>query len=196
MRFQRGTVTQWHRWRTHIPEQHLRLLALAAVVLIIALAFALKDQMRLAAPETIGYPAVFLISLFGSATLILPVPAILAVCWGGVVLNPLVVGLVAGIAQALGETTGYLAGFSGSGLASKTRMYQRIQPRMQRQGWIVVLIFSAIPNPLFDIVGLAAGATRMPLWQFLSAAGVGKTVRSIAVAYGCAFGYDLFRVLG
>ncbi len=53
---------------------------------------------------------------------------------------------------------------------------------MGRRGWIVVLVVSAIPNPIFDIVRMIAGAMPMPLWQFFGAVWVGKTVRSVGVA--------------
>ncbi|MFH1142047.1 MAG: VTT domain-containing protein [Chloroflexota bacterium] len=186
---------QRRQWWRRIPEQYLRLIALVTVIAVTALAFLLLNVLRLSAKESLGYPAIFLIALLGNATVILPVPSIVAVCSGGVALMPVVVGLVAGVGMALGEITGYLAGFSGSELASKSWVYRRVQPWMQRRGWVVVLAFGMIPNPFFDIVGLAAGATRIPIWQFLGAAWAGKTVMATVTAYGCALGYDFFRLL-
>ena len=183
------------RWQPRIPERYLRLVALVAVIAIAVLAVVLLNVLRLSAKESIGYPAVFLISLLGNATVILPLPSIVAVCSGGVALTPLLVGLVGGVGMALGELTGYLAGYSGSSLAKNSRVYRRVQPWMQRRGWMVVLAFGAIPNPFFDIVGLVAGATRMPVWKFLAAAWAGKTVMATSTAYGCALGYDFFRSL-
>jgi uncharacterized membrane protein YdjX (TVP38/TMEM64 family) len=109
-----------------------------------------------------------------------------------VLLTPLIVGLVAGVAEAAGEITGYLAGFSGRGKLSTNRLYKRIQPWMQRRGWITVMVLATIPNPTFDVVGVAAGAAGMPLVRFLGAAWVGKTVKSTYVAYLCAFGLRSF----
>ncbi|MEE8443687.1 MAG: VTT domain-containing protein [Dehalococcoidia bacterium] len=191
MRSPKSSVTKRWEWRRfHVSERYLRIIALVAVVLIVTLVFVLRDQLPTA--ETIAYPAIFLISLFSSASVVIPVPGILSVCSGGAMLNPLFVGLVAGLAEGLGELTGYLAGFSGRGVLSSNRIYQRIQPWMQRRGWVVVLVFASIPNPLFDLVGLAAGAARIPVVKFLGAAWAGKTIKSTAVAYGCALGYDFF----
>ena len=189
------TITPRLRWWRRIPERCLRLIALVAVIAVMALAFALLNELRLSTMESLGYPAIFLITLLGNATVILPVPSIVVVCSGGAALTPVLVGLVAGVGMALGEFTGYLAGFSGSELASKSRVYRRLQPWLHRRGWAVVLAFGMIPNPFFDIVGLAAGAARMPVWKFLSAAWAGKTVMAIVTAYGCALGYDFFRLL-
>lgn len=188
-------VTPRRRWWRRIPERYLRLIALVTVIAMTALAFLLLNVLRLSAKESLGYPAIFLVALLGNATVILPVPSILAVCSGGVALTPVLVGLVAGVGMALGEITGYLAGFSGSNLARNSSVYRRVQPWMHRRGWIAVLAFGMIPNPFFDIVGLAAGATRMPMWKFIAAAWVGKTVMATVTAYGCALGYDFFRLL-
>ena len=68
-----------------------------------------------------GYLGVFLISLLGNATVILPVPSLAVVFAGGGVLNPLLVGLVAGVGEPLGELTGYLAGYGGSAVIDRLR---------------------------------------------------------------------------
>lgn len=168
----------------------LRLLALATVVAISAVAVVYGSNLEHLTGA--GYSAIFLISLLGNAAVLLPIPAILAVCSGGALLNPLLAGVVGGMGQALGETTSYLAGFSGSGLAQKSALYTRIRPWVERRGWIVVLVFALVPNPLFDIVGLIAGALHMPFWRFFAVTLLGKTLRSIGVATACTLGYDLF----
>ena len=186
------TTPGWLRW-LGLSERPASVLVLVLVVVVMVLAYALRD--RLPGVETLGYPAVFLVSLVGNATLLFPVPALLVVCTGGLLLNPLLVGMTGGTGQALGEMTGYLAGFGGQGLMTQNRIFTRVQPWMQKRGWIVVVVFAIIPNPIFDFIGLAAGASRMPVWKFLAAATVGKTIRSVALAYGCNYGYDLFQVL-
>lgn len=177
-----------------LPSQRtLRFLALAAVLLAIVLAVLFRD--KLPDPTTAAYPSLFIISFVSSASVFIPLPGIVAVCFGGTLLTPVLVGLVSGVAEALGETTGYLAGYGGRGIVEQGRWYRRIQPRVQRKAWIVLFIFSSIPNPLFDLVGLAAGAARVPLWQFYGSVWAGKTIKSTLVAYACSLGYDWFRVL-
>ena len=190
MRDRPGPAAQDRRRWIKLPKHTVRIVALLGAVLIVIVAFVL--QLQVSEMEEVAYPAIFLISLVGNATLILPAPAIISVCSAGTSLNPVIVGLVAGTGQALGEITGYLAGFSGSGLARNTRIFQRVQPWMLRRGWIALFVFAFVPNPLFDIAGLAAGAMRMPVWKFLLATWAGKTVRSVLLAYGCSLGYDFF----
>ena len=152
------------------------------VVLLITLVI-LAFRQRIAHFERYGYPGIFLISLFSNATLVLPVPGLAVTALGGVVFNPLWVGLVSGPGFALGELTGYLAGYSGRAALEKPERYGRIEGWMERWGAGVLFLLSAIPNPLFDLAGMAAGAMRFPLWRFLVICWLGKTVKALAVAY-------------
>ena len=141
---------------------------------------------ELARFERYGYPGVFLISLLGNATVILPAPSLAVVFSMGGVLNPFFVGLVAGVGEALGELTGYLAGYGGQAVIEDWGMYERLERWMQRNGSATILTLSAIPNPIFDLAGIAAGALRFPLAQFLLSCWVGKTIKTIAFAFGGA----------
>ena len=180
--------------RLRPPQRILRLLALLAALLAVVLVVLVRDSLPSA--ESAGYPAIFILSFMSSASVLVPLPGIAAVCVGGTVLVPLLVGIISGVGEALGETTGYLAGYSGRAIVEHDRRYQRIQPWMQRRGWLLLFLFSSIPNPLFDVVGLAAGVARIPLWQFYGSVAAGKILKSTVVAYGCRLGYDFFRMLG
>ena len=54
---------------------------------------------------------------------------------------------------------------------------------MRKYGGLTCFLFAAIPNPLFDIAGLAAGTLRYPLWRFYLSAGLGKIVKSVVFAF-------------
>lgn len=129
-----------------------------------------------------GYPGVFLISLASSATVFLPAPGIAVVFATGSVLNPLIVGLVAGLGEAVGELTGYVAGASGRAIIEDRERYQRLVERTRRYGLFVVFLLSLIPNPTFDLAGVAAGALRFPISRFFLACWAGKTIKAMAIA--------------
>jgi len=157
---------------------------LGAVVLAVVVSLTIvlfRDQ--LARFERYGYPGVFLISLLGNATVIFPAPSLAVVFGMGGVLNPLLVGLVAGVGEALGELTGYLAGYGGQAVIEDWQMYDRLERWMQRNGSATILTLSAIPNPFFDLAGIAAGALRFPLARFLLSCWVGKTIKTIFFAF-------------
>ncbi len=138
--------------------------------------------------EHLGYLGVFLAMLLANATLFLPTPTILfTVAFGAALPNPLFVGLVAGLGSAIGETTGYLAGYATSGIITKSTAYRRTKWMLDRYGLFAIAVLAFVPNPIFDMAGLAAGAVGVRWWKFFLAVSVGKTLRMLLLAYTGAF---------
>jgi membrane protein DedA with SNARE-associated domain len=162
----------------------LRVLAVLAVIGISVYIFSIRDHVDQFAAW--GYPGVFLIALLANATVFLPAPGVAVVFAMGSVFHPLGVALAAGVGGALGELTGYLAGFSGGAVVEKTAAYARIQPWVQKWGGWAVLVLAAIPNPFFDLAGIAAGTLKMPVWKFLLCCWVGQMIKMAAFAYAGA----------
>lgn len=161
-----------------------RLLVILLVLAISVAIYAFRDQFsELAA---IGYSGIFLVSLLGNATIILPAPSLALVFAMGSALPPVLVGLAAGAGEALGELTGYAAGFAGRAVIEDYRTYKRLAAWMQRRGGITVFVLSVIPNPFFDLAGIAAGTLRYPLWRFLLFCWLGKTIKTTLVAWAGA----------
>ena len=158
---------------------------IAVFVFVIALTVLLviyRD--RVEELEALGYPGIFLISLLSNATLILPVPGVLFTSAMGAVFNPFWVALAAGAGATLGEMTGYGAGFSGQAVIENRQWYDKVMGWMTKYGGITVLVLAFIPNPLFDIAGITAGALRMPLWKYLLFSFIGKTAKMLLFALG------------
>jgi membrane protein YqaA with SNARE-associated domain len=134
-----------------------------------------------------GYPGSFVISFIGNATLILPAPSFAVVFAVGGALNPLLVGVVAGLGATLGELTGYLAGVGGRYAIENRALFNRVERWMRKGGPLVIFILAVIPNPAFDVGGIVAGALKMPVWQFILAAWAGKTIRFTLLALSGQF---------
>jgi uncharacterized membrane protein YdjX (TVP38/TMEM64 family) len=173
-------------WRKHRAQ----VIAFVSSVAITAVVITFRDQ--LVALKEYGYLGIFLVAVIGNATVLLPVPGLVVVFAGGGVLNPLVVGLVAGLGEPLGELTGYLAGYGGSAVIEDRRNYERFSTWMQRRGFLTIVVLAAIPNPLFDVAGMAAGALHLPVWEFLVACWLGKSIKAVAIAY---LGARFFQVI-
>jgi uncharacterized membrane protein YdjX (TVP38/TMEM64 family) len=154
---------------------------------ITVLIVAFQDRLR--GLSHLAYLGAFLAMLVGNATVILPVPGLAIVFALGATLNPLLVGLAAGPGAALGEMTGYLAGYGGSAVADDLKVYRTIERWMERYGVVVIAVLAAIPNPLFDVAGMVAGVMRVRWWHFLLAAWVGKTIQAVVVAYAGALSW-------
>ena len=172
------------RWDWRNPNTLLRVGILLAVVAASATAVLLRDQLTL---TQAGYGGVALASLVASAGLIIPIPALGAVCAASVFLNPALLGLVAGTSESVGELTGYFLGYSGRDMVRQSRLYKRLEPLVRRRGWLPLFLVSLVPNPIFDIIGIAAGALRYPLWGFLGVVWVGKTLKFMIFAYACRY---------
>ncbi len=142
--------------------------------------------------KSVGFAGVWILSFIGAASVVVPVPGLAAVCLAGtpeIGLNPVAVGIVAGSAEALGEMTGYLAGVSGRNFVARHKWYPRIQEWMRRYGIVFLFVMSVVPNPTFDIVGIAAGSIAYPVRRFLAILFVAKSIKSTGVAYACYYGY-------
>ncbi|HOG47991.1 MAG TPA: VTT domain-containing protein [Anaerolineae bacterium] len=153
---------------------------LLAVAITVAVIIFRNELARFAA---YGYLGIFIVTLVGNATVILPVPGLVAVFAGGTAFNPWLVGLIAGVAQPIGELTGYLAGYGGGAVVENRALYAKLCCWMERHGFLTILVLAAIPNPVFDMAGIIAGALHMPVWKFLLACFLGKTAKSFAVAW-------------
>ena len=119
--------------------------------------------------------------LLGS-TVLLPAPGVAVIYAMGAIFNPLGVALAAGTGGAIGEISGYLAGFSGQAVVERTEIYERVRPWVDRFGGWAILVLSAIPNPFFDIAGIAAGIAKMPLRTFLVFTWVGQLIKMLLFA--------------
>ena len=161
--------------------QHFRWLILGLVLAIVTVALIFRNDLADAEDlvRRLGYPAIFTLSLVGAGGLVIPLPSTLAVFVGGDLLNPVFVGLLAGVGEAMGEITGYALGYSGQGVIDKSRLYNRFERWVRKRGALVIFIVSVIPNPVFDVLGIAAGALRYPLRRFLLIAWAGKTIKNV-----------------
>jgi len=140
-----------------------------------------------------GYAGAFVINLVGSGAIVVPVPGLAAVCGAaapGLDLSPFLLGLLGGLGATIGEITGYLAGFGSQTLLSRYRLYARIHHWVQTRGGLALFVLALVPNPVFDVAGIAAGGLGYPLQKFLLYVGTGKVLRFIGIAYACRFSID------
>jgi len=148
---------------------------------------------RIVKLEAYGYLGIFIISVLGSATIVIPVPTLLVTFVGGGIFNPFLVGLVSAVGATLGELTGYLAGSSGRAIINKEEKLVKVEGWMKKYGLWTIFVLAAIPNPLFDLAGMVSGAGRIPVWKFLSVTFLGKIIKFMVIAF---IGAGSLKVLG
>ncbi len=165
----------------------LQIVFAISIVLIVLYASSYLEKFA-----TLGYLGVFIISLLGAATVLIPVPSWALVVSMGRVLNPYIVGIAAGIGAGLGEITGYIAGQGASQLIHSGNNFKKYKDWIKEHDVLAVCILAFIPNPLFDVAGLAAGSLGIKIWRFILACIVGRTLRYVLMAYLGKFSTGFF----
>jgi membrane protein DedA with SNARE-associated domain len=170
--------------------KYLLLLAAALLVIILVTVLIQKPTNFDEYLKSSGYTGVFIMALIGSASPVWPLPGSWAIfIAAGLGLNPIILGLIGGIAESIGELTGYTAGFGGQVALQRLKRYAQIEKWMKRWGGLTIFVVSAIPNVFIKLATIAAGSLRYPLWKFFLFCWSGKTIKSLAFAFA---GYGLF----
>ena len=166
-----------------------RFFQLLAFVLILAVSFGLfllgRSYLDLEKLSLYGYLGIFLINLICAATIIFPIPGEAVIIAAGATLNPLWLGLMSSIAATIGELTSYLVGYLGRKvvLGEYLGRYEKAESWLKRYGVFAVFIFALLPILVFDLLGIAAGSFRFPLWKFIIACWAGRVIRCLVEAY-------------
>jgi membrane protein DedA with SNARE-associated domain len=132
----------------------------------------------------LGYPGIFLVGLLASAAMFAPMPGLLVLAASTSVLDPFLAGMLFAVGAAIGELSGYFAGYAGQGAVQRSKWYDRMERWMKKYGGVTILILGFIPNVLIDVAGMVAGALRMPWYSFLIWCFLGKIPKCLLVAYG------------
>ncbi len=144
----------------------------------------------------VGYFAVFAVSAVLTSTIFITVPGgsvfviLFAVSAG---LSPLLVGIMAGLGSATGELTGYMVGFGSTAAIEKyekrvPRIIKRMMGIFKNVGFWLIFLVALLPLP-FDAIGFLSGMSQYNLKKFYAAVILGRTIRSLLIAYG---GYSVF----
>ncbi len=186
---------QLKKTKTSLQTNLLRIVSLLAVIGITFYIFSIREHVK--DFEKFGYAGIFLIALMANATVLLPAPGVAIVYAMGAVFNPIGVGLAAGTGGAIGELSGYLAGFSGQAVIERSDIYNRFKPWVDKYGGWAILVLSAIPNPFFDLAGIAAGISKMPMRTFLFFTWIGQLIKmtmfAVAGYYSIEWMTNLFN---
>ncbi|MFH1651234.1 MAG: VTT domain-containing protein [Chloroflexota bacterium] len=188
-----GVAGIWRR----LQQRLVPLLGLVAVIAItVGLFLYGRDTSRIIAFKNYQYLGAFLISLIGNATILLPGIVLPILSGLGVLfyqtdglVGPLLVGLSGSVGAAIGEMVGYLAGFSGRKILVGNRRYRQIMGQVERWGGLAIFVLALVPL-FFDLVGIAAGALRFPLWKFLLFCWLGRAVLYVTAVTLAAMGLN------
>jgi membrane protein YqaA with SNARE-associated domain len=180
-------------------------LGIILMLLMFAAIFYYKDD--IAQLTHYGYLGAFIISILGSATIIIPVPMLAVVfALGGIMASPwsaALLALSAACGELIGSLTIYMTGhgagraIAGSKHGRLQSAYERMLGLMERRGPVVLFAVASVINPFFYPAALACGALRLNLRKFALIVFAGKMIKAMTVVYAGYFGLKgLFHIFG
>jgi membrane protein DedA with SNARE-associated domain len=129
--------------------------------------------------DGLSYGGLMLVAMVSGLSFVIPGPSVAGVLVGGATLNPWLVGLCMGVGSAIGE----MPGFAAVHLNADARVVRKVFGArfltrwMVRHGPLTIFLLAAIPNFLFDVGAMVAGANRMKFNTFFFSTLFGKIVR-------------------
>ncbi|MEM2578055.1 MAG: hypothetical protein QXJ19_04675 [Candidatus Bathyarchaeia archaeon] len=129
-----------------------------------------------------GLPGIFLVALLSHLSVVargMFLPALLSLTE---FYSPVLLGFVAGLGGALGETTAYCWGSGIRDAFSCDGSKGSSSKIAEKYGLLTLLLFASSPLPDTPIVLLLA-SLRLPLWKVILVQIVGKTILYLAGAY-------------
>ncbi len=147
-------------------------------------AFAWYYRASLADLINFGYPGLFVLMIL-SASAYFPVPGPPTVALAGALLNPWLVGLVAGLGNSVGEMSSFLLGKGAGETLHEVRqraLFVTVERWLRQRGFITVLVLAAVPNPVFHAVTLTSAGMGFPARRFWLACAIGNVIKYTVLA--------------
>jgi membrane protein DedA with SNARE-associated domain len=145
-----------------------------------------------------GYLGVFLISLIGTLSIIIPVPYTLVIyLLGGVhVLDPFLIAVSGGLGSAIGEFSGYVLGYYGRAVLSEDRKRKMdyMMKVFQRYGFAGIFLFALTPLP-DDLLFIPLGIMRYRFVKAFVPALLGKMLMCFILAYSGRLSIGIIKVV-
>lgn len=173
-------------------EKFLQLVGFLGIVLfLLFILLLLIHRNALSQFENFGYIGLFFINVISNATIFIPLPSIITVFVAGALWNPILVGLISGFGNGVGELVGFFMGFSGRRIIEtlspgQKKWLKRVEQWFCKSGFITIFIASALPTPFFDLVGILSGSLKYPIWKFFVATALGRIFRNLIIAWSGA----------
>lgn len=143
-----------------------------------------------------SYLGVFLISLVGALSVIIPIPYTLVIYLLGSVLDPFLVAVSGGLGSALGEFSGYVLGYYGRVVLSKERRRKMdyMMKVFHRYGFAAIFLFALTPLP-DDLLFIPLGIMRYRFLKAFIPAFLGKMLMCFILAYSGYWSVEVIEIV-
>lgn len=146
-----------------------------------------------------SYIVLFFMALLGGTSIFLPFPYYLfTISFAAGGLNPLLLGVVAGLGTLIGDTTTYYVAYHARAIAPRkySAVFNKILDWSTKKNPFVfsllVFLYAAIIPLPDDLITVPSGFTRYPFWRLAIPLGLGKIVFNTIVALSGLYGWSVF----
>ena len=143
-----------------------------------------------------SYLGIFLISLVGAMSILVPIPypVVIFILGASSSFDPLLIAVAAGLGSAIGEFSGYLLGVGGRKVIGNkyTKKMDFITKLFKKYGSIAIFIFALTPLP-DDLLFIPLGVMRYSLLRAFIPALLGKFFSNLIIAYSGRLSLDVVK---
>jgi len=149
--------------------------------------------------QSYGYFGVFLVSLIGSSSVIIPIPYTVIIFSMGMqksLFNPFLLALSGGIGSAVGEFVGYYLGYFGRKVINENQQKKMnyILKLFTKYGAITIFLFALTPLP-DDLLFIPLGIMRYNFVKAFIPCFIGKILMCLILAYGGYMSISIIEAL-
>lgn len=146
------------------------------IIIILSMVIYLSHD-KIEQVNNISYLGLFFLCFLANSTVFLPSPSLMIAASCALIMNPWLVALFAALGSTLGEFIGYVFGSITKDLSPKFKNFlDKVTNKIHNQS-LLVFIVAVLPLPLFDIVGIYSGGTKMNLIKFSVPCFIGKFIK-------------------
>jgi membrane protein YqaA with SNARE-associated domain len=190
------TFEQVHQRRS---ARDYALLSVSFAITVVLCVLVLVYWQELVRFARYGYIGVFIISFLADITLFVPVPSMFIVFTLGGILNPVLVGLIAGAGETIGSMVVYVTALSSAKAfhALDHRVMDKFRTWIRTRGALSIFVMAAILNPLFYPFTAIAGMMHFGWWRFFLLCLAGKSLKNVILAVVGYYGVNtMLELLG
>lgn len=142
--------------------------------------------------NTYGYLGLFFVEVLFTGSVLIPLAADPLVFIAGGIMNPFVVGIITGVAAAIGECVAYFVGKEGKYVLNNKRKkwLKKAHIWFKKHGFIMLPIFAFTPLPC-DVIGIVCGMINYDLKRFFLGMLIGKIPRTLLLSYAGYYGLNV-----
>ena len=160
-----------------ISRKTLDFLILGMIAVFSITIWLLRDFLSKNLP--VSYLSLLILCFLANATVLLPAGSILVVLeYATMLQSPLSAAVVGGLGASLGELVGYYFG-AYSSHAFHWTLFKKLESAFPKHPIFWVALFSFLPLPIFDIIGIWAGTVGMKKRSFFLSCFCGKTAKML-----------------